>query len=116
MAGMFESLATHQRFTIIKPSKLVVTINDFLVNLFVRQTFLPKSLSIHFHQTSCYKVVLVTVYKECLLKISSTYRLTPLYGPEPIIFPKFPENLLIVFIPIFLTCPISPVIYLILHS
>ena len=60
--------------------------------------------------------MLITVYKECSLKISFTDRLTPLYGPEPIIFPKFPENLLIVFIPIFLTCPIIPVIYLIFHS
>ena len=40
-----EMLANYQQFAKLKPCKLVVTINNLLANLLIRQTFLPKSLS-----------------------------------------------------------------------
>ena len=45
------NLANHLQFDKLKPSKLVVTINNLLADLFIRQTLSPKSSSIHFHQT-----------------------------------------------------------------
>ena len=51
MGGSLTNLANHQHFAKLKTSKLVVTIENLLADLLIRQTiFLPKSLSIHFHQ------------------------------------------------------------------
>ena len=38
------NLANHLRFTKLKPSKLVVTIDNTLVDLFIRQTFFRQTL------------------------------------------------------------------------
>ena len=46
-----ESLANSWWFAKLKPSILVVKINNLLADLFICQTFSPKSLSIHFCQT-----------------------------------------------------------------
>ena len=38
------NLANHLRFAKLKPSKVVVTINNYLADLFIRQTFFSKTL------------------------------------------------------------------------
>ena len=45
------NLVNHQQFTKLISSKLVVITNNLLADLFIHQTFLPKSSSIHFCQT-----------------------------------------------------------------
>ena len=52
MFGCEGRLANHQRLAKLKPSKLIVTINNFLANLFIRQDLYPSTFAKHYrHQT-----------------------------------------------------------------
>ena len=59
IAGMFSrrGLVNHQQFAKLKLSKLVVTINNLLANLFISQTFFTK-VSIHPLPSSIFAIIL----------------------------------------------------------
>ena len=74
-----ESLANHPRFAKLKPSKLVLAINNLLADLLIRQTFVHQMFETsQFAKLSCYMVYLELCGSYALL----AHRMLHASGPD----------------------------------